>query len=255
MDGDLLKICYESELGGKDIRTIKQGDILYVSLPDIIFAINDDNLQLQDENPKSALMSLVRGQMDIIEDDEMRFFEINGDKQVFVTEPGLYRVMASNRSKAAIKFQRWLFHDVIPSIVKYGEYPAPSSHLPDKSSNLSQMAELLATNSRLLADTISKQEKLASEVSIVKNSLGTLGNRIDAMEGRGGADGFHSVKGYLAENGHTLMNEVDVHAWCENISFKDDSPYLKDFSGDRMLTKYPEETIRKAIEFVIACED
>ena len=43
----------------------------------------------------------------------------------FVSEPGLYRLIFMSRKPEAEKFKRWVFHEVLPSIRKYGYYLAP----------------------------------------------------------------------------------------------------------------------------------
>ena len=40
----------------------------------------------------------------------------------FVSEPGMYRLIFMSRKPEAKKFQRWVFHEVLPSIRKYGFY-------------------------------------------------------------------------------------------------------------------------------------
>ena len=42
-----------------------------------------------------------------------------------VSEPGLYRLIFMSRKPEAKKFKRWTFHEVLPSIRKYGYYLAP----------------------------------------------------------------------------------------------------------------------------------
>lgn len=37
-----------------------------------------------------------------------------------VTEPGLYRLISQSRKPEAKAFQRWIFHEVLPSIRKHG---------------------------------------------------------------------------------------------------------------------------------------
>lgn len=39
-----------------------------------------------------------------------------------VNEPGLYRLIFMSRKPAAEKFKRWVFHEVLPQIRKYGYY-------------------------------------------------------------------------------------------------------------------------------------
>ena len=39
-----------------------------------------------------------------------------------VTEPGLYRLIFKSRKAVARRFQRWLFHDILPTIRRTGSY-------------------------------------------------------------------------------------------------------------------------------------
>jgi len=43
-------------------------------------------------------------------------------KYLMINEPGLYHVLLTSRSEKAKKFQRWVTHDVLPRIRKYGYY-------------------------------------------------------------------------------------------------------------------------------------
>jgi prophage antirepressor-like protein len=46
-----------------------------------------------------------------------------GEQQMLtVTEPGLYRLIFKSRKTVAKRFQRWVFHEVLPSIRKTGSY-------------------------------------------------------------------------------------------------------------------------------------
>lgn len=45
---------------------------------------------------------------------------------VIVYEAGLYRLLTRSRKPVAKRFQRWLFHEVLPSIRKHGTYPPPN---------------------------------------------------------------------------------------------------------------------------------
>lgn len=43
-------------------------------------------------------------------------------EMITVTEPGLYRLLSKSRKEIAKRFQRWLFHEVLPSIRQTGSY-------------------------------------------------------------------------------------------------------------------------------------
>lgn len=57
----------------------------------------------------------------------------NGVKQrrkvSVVSEPGFYRLIFMSRKPEAEKIKRWVFHEVLPSIRKYGYYIAPDQRI------------------------------------------------------------------------------------------------------------------------------
>ncbi len=62
-------------------------------------------------------------------------YTLGGSQETLtVTEPGLYRLIFKSRKEVAKRFQRWIFHEVIPSIRKTGSYSistaTPSPSLP-----------------------------------------------------------------------------------------------------------------------------
>lgn len=48
-------------------------------------------------------------------------------EMLIVNEPGLYRLIFTSRKPNAEKFQDWVYHEVLPSIRKYGYYVAPNT--------------------------------------------------------------------------------------------------------------------------------
>ena len=68
-----------------------------------------------------------------LDDDEKGVTTIHtlgGPQQVLiVSEPGLYRLIFTSRKAEARQFQRWVCHEVLPSIRKYGYYVAPHQRI------------------------------------------------------------------------------------------------------------------------------
>ena len=66
--------------------------------------------------------------LDDDEKDNIRILDTIGRsrKTIVVNEAGLYRLIFKSRKEEAKTFQRWVFHEVFPSIRKYGCYPAPA---------------------------------------------------------------------------------------------------------------------------------
>ncbi len=76
------------------------------------------------------MAGLLKSQLENLEPDEYISIPVEnatfkGETEVFVTQPGLYRVLSSDRSMAGKRFPKWLYHEVIPSLTKHGVYPPP----------------------------------------------------------------------------------------------------------------------------------
>ena len=82
------------------------------------FVATDVCRALEIKQPTRALKRL--------DDDEKGVTTIHtlGGEQnlLIVSEPGLYRLIMRSRKPSAMKFQRWVCHEVLPSIREYGYY-------------------------------------------------------------------------------------------------------------------------------------
>ncbi|MEH0739975.1 hypothetical protein H4F05_00515 [Vibrio cholerae] len=87
-------------------------DVLYFSLVDIVGAIGARN--------KSKL-AIIKSIINTLDDDEY----IVHESQMLVTQPGLYRILSTDLGPKGKKFQRWIMHEVIPSVV--GSAPSPDA--------------------------------------------------------------------------------------------------------------------------------
>ncbi len=251
MGSELINICYKGDSGESDIRTINVNDVVHVSLLDVLKTLSRENSELGDKNRYIAMPNVLKTLSSTLEEDEYIRVPVSeprfdGDEEMFVTHPGLYRVISSDKSPAAKKFQKWLFHEVVPSIVKFGIYPPPTE---SKGSLLSQMAEMLAQNSRHLADTIAKHELLEVAVTDVKNKVGSLENRVLTMESQQhDLSNFITVEEQLARRGINLTdNELDdVVAWCENINLKSEFQRIPCPTNHRLKARFAISVIDSA---------
>lgn len=256
MESNLVKICYEGETGSSDIRTCQYEDILHVSLKDVLITLNKENRELDEKHISKSMAGIIKNQLSSLDTDEYIMIPainptFTEEKEIFVTQPGLFRVLSSDKSKAGERFQKWLYHEVIPSLTKHGCYPPP---LIPKGSALSQMAEILAQNSRALANAIVRQDKLETEVEDVKSKLGSIDDRLASIE-VGDKDLKHiiTVKERLEFLNITVSKskEFEIVVWCENINFKYSEPRIACPSGERTRARYSVNIIDEAIELVI----
>ncbi len=73
-----------------------------------------------------------------LEDDEKGNANVvtpGGEQEMLtVTEPGLYRLIFKSRKTVAKRFQRWVFHEVLPAIRKTGSYSLKTHEAETRSS-------------------------------------------------------------------------------------------------------------------------
>lgn len=68
---------------------------------------------------------------------------LGGNQEVsIISQPGLFRALSNSRSPKAKPFQRWLFHDVLPTIYKTGRYVAPQPLTAEELMSPTQQAEI-----------------------------------------------------------------------------------------------------------------
>jgi prophage antirepressor-like protein len=105
-------------------------------------------LQLSDTS--KALETLEPG-----EKDTKNVRTLGGEQEMLtVTEPGLYRLIFKSRKPVAKRFQRWVFHSVLPAIRKTGSYSLhtfqpPTPALPPVEQRLKTLVEAMKTLAEL----------------------------------------------------------------------------------------------------------
>jgi prophage antirepressor-like protein len=91
-----------------------------------IATVGDEVLYYAPSLAKNLGYQDARDMMRMIPDDERSPHKVRtafGDKEAsFLKEPGFYRVMFNSRSKLAEPLVNWVFHEVLPSIRKTGQY-------------------------------------------------------------------------------------------------------------------------------------
>lgn len=250
-DKSLVCICYEGTSGSSDIRTCYIDGILHFSLKDILVALNKENRELGAENPTRNIPTLLRSVIKDLDDDEyvsvpVKETNFPAETELFITQPGLNRVMGNDKTKAGRKFQRWLYHEVVPSLTKHGTYPPPASA---QGSALSQMAEIVAQNSRLLADTIFRQDQIEHELLTVRSDVQGVTNRLSKLEEDSTENNFMlSVRAWFDNNEILLTQgkEKDIVNWCENLSLRFGKQRIPCVTGDRYAAKFHPEIIIQA---------
>lgn len=114
----------------KQLRTIVTENEFYFAAADIATALgySDTNKMIRrmDKEYLKNIDELRPPKMGTLENTGLEGFEdttIHNIKNMyFLTEPGLYQAIFGSKKEQAIRFQKWVFEEVIPSIRKHGAY-------------------------------------------------------------------------------------------------------------------------------------
>lgn len=240
MDKNLLQLCYEGDCGESYIRSMSEDGQLYVSLSDVIRTLSAENRKI-DGKPSARMTTLLNAVIKTLDVDEFKNVPFVDDgvesTETFLAEPGLYRVLAQDTTAAGKKFQRWLFHEVLPSIREYKTYPPP---ITKKRSEISALAYGLQQAVGLLAMEIEKREALEVRVEEVELKVNSIENLRDLSN-------FKTVSQRLLELDLGHLDVEELWQWCEKLKSESGAEKVKCPSGIAMNSYYPIEIVDKAI--------
>ena len=95
----------------------------------------------------------------ILDPDEFKYLKLYYRGQVrrmiFISEPGMWRLITVSRKPIAKKIQRWMFHEVFPTIRKTGSY----GHKPQPQFDLTNLDPDAMLETLISVQQLRKQEK------------------------------------------------------------------------------------------------
>ena len=113
-----------------------------------------------------------------LDDDEKgtNLIPTRGGEQsmLIVNEPGLYRLIFSSRKPEAKKFQRWVTHEVLPSIRQTGSYNLPS--VTDCNPLAQAISELVSVEREKLAVANSDETKTFAKAQLLRELVSASGD-------------------------------------------------------------------------------
>ncbi|TNJ18017.1 hypothetical protein CF113_05950 [Aeromonas veronii] len=248
VDEKKFDIIYPATNGGEPIKTMDRDGKILFRFPDVVRVLAKDNENISyNTGVKSGFGGLLSKLSLVLKDKEKYIIPLSGkneygfDYEFYITEAGLYRIVTIDDSEASVRFQDWIFEDVLPSIRKYGIYPPPK----EGASELSTMVALLQQNVSILAREIEKREELEKKVNVIENRVNLIEQSIDSSD-------MYLLSDVVVTRDIALPIE-DLWAWCEKIRLETRAECQKCLSGDRFKTKYPLFVIEQAIEQVTTC--
>lgn len=179
------------------VRTVSSNGIIWFAAPDVANALELSNTTV-------AVSSL--------DDDERSKFNLGrqGDTN-FISEPGLYKLIGASRKPAAKRFNRWVTHEVLPSIRKHGAYMTPETiekviYNPDFIINLAtQLKDEQAKTAVLKADNEEMKPKalFADAVATSHTSI-LIGDLAKLIRQNGVNIGQNRLFAWLREHGYLI---------------------------------------------------
>jgi prophage antirepressor-like protein len=168
-----LKIFENPEFGQVRVIVQKNNEPLFC-LADICRILSIGNPSHLKERLEEGGIQLVDLQA-LSNNEGVKIKQLGNTKSNFVNEPNLYRVIFQSRKEEAVKFQNWVFNEVLPSIRKTGSYSLkPMTHIQMLAAQAQAMAEL----EQRLYETENKVEQL---VTVQEENLKQL-NKLPLMQ-------------------------------------------------------------------------
>jgi prophage antirepressor-like protein len=241
-------VCYEGSEGDSDIRTLKRGEILYISLLDVQEALNKENRNLNESHVPKSIIGIMKGLVSDLDVDEYLLIENQkmthlNQQEMFVTQPGLYRVLANDKSVAGKKFQRWLFHEVVPSITKHGIYPPPKIH---NDSEVTRMAKTLLLEIEQREELERKtNEKFAEHEIMIRK----IDEKVNTIKNDSENTKFIAVSDFCSQHG-ILEDQQFIQGWCLKLCAENNEATNKALISGEIVPIFPEHVVVNAIEKV-----
>lgn len=180
------------------IRTVSSNGIIWFSAPDVTNALKLTNTTV-------SLKSL--------DGDEVTKFNLGGlsGETNFISEPGLYKLIGASRKPAAKRFNRWVTHEVLPSIRKHGAYMTPETiekaiYNPDFIINLAtQLKDEQAKTAALTADNETMKPKALFADAVATSHTSILIGDLAKLIRQNGVDiGQNRLFAWLREHGYLI---------------------------------------------------
>ncbi|MAB25151.1 hypothetical protein EF096_10000 [Pseudomonas neustonica] len=230
----------------QEIRTLYRDSEVLFCLADVVRILAEQNTTLAEDGRKVGLGGLTKALLDALDTDEKYSVpEIaldNPQDAQFVTQPGLFRIILRDNSPACKKFQRWVFHEVLPSIQRYGTYPPPKI----------QQGSEVKKAVMLLLEEIEERERLERET---KERFLQTERRLNELSQKISTTATHQNYGvnYLTVSDYCRQLEIEksqeqlLRGWCIKISAEEGHPSHKVLKDGHEEVSFSELVLNKAI--------
>jgi prophage antirepressor-like protein len=246
-----IVLSYPGTAGQQAVRTIKRGDEVLFSLEDVVKVLAAENGRLSRDEGGKGFKGIFAAQIEALDSDEqvvvtepqVRHYDL--PHQTYVTQPGLFRVVLRDTSPAAKQFQRWILHEVLPSIQKHGTYPPPLEH--SHSSDIRRATELLLEEIKA-REELERQTKVKFDEHEAR--IEALANRITEGTGPDRLAGCITVAEFCSEHDFDESRLQFIVAMSQKLCLEQTRPQGKKdgTTGSRSSTHlFPTDIIEMSI--------
>lgn len=228
-----IVLSYPGLAGQQDVRTIKRGDEVLFSLNDVVRVLAAENGRLSGDGAGQGFKGIFKAHLNALESDEQEIISLPEERdydtphQTYVTQPGLFRVVLGDTSPAAKNFQRWVLHEVLPSIQKHGTYPPPQEL--DGSSAIRRATELLLEEIKAREELERKTKALARQTEAKfaehESRLEDLAGKVSSVGSPDRLDGCVSVAFHCAEGDFDESTLQYLVAMCQKLCLEQSRPH------------------------------
>lgn len=240
MSGTNLILAYPES--GHQIRTFHNGSEVMFCLSDIVRFLADQNSDLSNKTKNTGLAGLTKAIIEYLDPDEC--YSLAEAKSLtdaqYVTQPGLFRIILRDNSAACKRFQRWVFHEVLPSIQKHGTYPPPTSNeTSDVRKAVLLLLEEIDERERLERETKRKFEE-------TDRRLDELSEKISSPDLPPSSDSYKTIDNFCEDNDIPKTHIRKIFGWCIKICAEEGHKSLKGNDEEKWESKFPIHVISKA---------
>lgn len=140
-----------------------------------------------------------------LDEDELSLVKLNSGGQLremkTINEPGLYNLIHSSRKPEAKTFQRWVRHEVLPTIRRTGHYAHPAA--------IGQNSELYALVSEVVSRVVPAVVQQVMQVSIGAGKSKSGAKAIEGPVYSGNVGNFVHAKCRLS--GHVVIKKETLY--------------------------------------------
>ncbi|HDY7452029.1 TPA: hypothetical protein RQJ39_004288 [Vibrio vulnificus] len=212
------------------IRTFYSNGVIFACLRDVLKTLSTENKKLNGDKPALSMLTLLKAQLQVLDDDEHKNFTLahpdtgEDSDEICVTEPGLYRILSRDETPAGKAFQRWIFHEVIPSIREHKQYPPPEKACTDivnpNFANMDVTETSLQMIAHLANGLIETRKEFANFKADTEKFRGETTLRLENLEAKDNLYGLICMDDFLSQHPEITVDRERFLGACANFKFK-----------------------------------